>query len=122
MIPYQVFDARLVAEPELRYTSSGKPVVSMRVAVNDYTRGSNGQWEQKHVLFFGASVWDGAERVAQTVQKGSRVWLRGKLTSREFERKDGSKGTTLELVDAHLAMPVEKDDAGGSGWGEQPPF
>jgi single-strand DNA-binding protein len=87
----------LGADPELRYTPSGKAVTNLRVAVNSNRRGPDGEWVEE-TLWLRVEVWDqAAERAAEQLRKGNKIYAEGELRAREYERNDGSKGTSLEL-------------------------
>jgi single-strand DNA-binding protein len=117
----------LGADPELRYTPSGKAVTNLRVAVNNNRRGPDGEW-QEETLWLRVEVWDqAAERVAEQLRKGNRIFAEGQLRAREYEGNDGQRRTSLELVFARV-LNLERrarDEAGGyagaEGAGDAPP-
>jgi single-strand DNA-binding protein len=89
----------LTADPELRYTQAGLPVCSFNVAVNDrkFNRQTN-EWEDGETTFVRCSVWrEMAEQVSQSLTKGSRVMVTGKVSMKEFETREGGKGQSLEM-------------------------
>ncbi|HET8572026.1 MAG TPA: single-stranded DNA-binding protein [Candidatus Limnocylindria bacterium] len=87
----------LGADPELRYTPSGKAVTNLRVAVNDRSRGADGEWTEE-TMWIGVEVWEQqAERLAEQLRKGNKIYAEGQLRAREFEGRDGQKRTALEL-------------------------
>ena len=87
----------LGADPELRYTPSGKAVTNLRVAVNDNRKGPDGQWIEE-TLWMRVEVWDqAAERAAEQLRKGHKVYAEGQLRAREYDGSDGQKRTSLEL-------------------------
>ena len=89
----------LVADPELRYTQSGAPVASFTVASTPRTfdRASN-EWKDGDALFLRCSAWrELAENIAESLTKGMRVIVQGRLTQRSYETKDGEKRTVVEL-------------------------
>ncbi|HEX2221554.1 MAG TPA: single-stranded DNA-binding protein [Candidatus Limnocylindria bacterium] len=87
----------LGADPELRYTPSGKAVTNLRVAVNDRSRGPDGEWVEE-TMWIGVEVWEQqAERLAEQLRKGHKIYAEGQLRAREFEGRDGQKRTSLEL-------------------------
>lgn len=88
----------LTAPPELRFTASGAPVANFTVASTPRTfdRQSN-EWKDGEALFLRCSIWrDAAENVTESLDKGSRVIVTGKLKQRSWE-KDGEKRTSVEL-------------------------
>lgn len=87
-----VVQGRLCADPELRQTGSGKYVCSFSVAVNSYSGG------QSKADFFTVVCWDKtASLVANYFKKGSQILVRGRLTSRKYE-KDGASRTAIEIT------------------------
>ena len=89
----------LVADPELRYTQSGAPVASFTVASTPRTfdRASN-EWKDGDALFLRCSAWrEMAENIAESLTKGMRVIVQGRLTQRSYEDRDGRKRTVVEL-------------------------
>ena len=89
----------LVADPELRYTQSGAPVASFTVASTPRTfdRASN-EWKDGDALFLRCSAWrEMAENIAESLTKGMRVIVQGRLTQRSYEDRDGQKRTVVEL-------------------------
>ena len=84
-------------DPELRFTPSGLPVANFTVAVNRRVP-KDGGWEDKLEGFFRCSCWrDMAENVAESLQKGSRVMVVGRLQQRSWEDQDGNKRSTIEV-------------------------
>ncbi|HJP70481.1 MAG TPA: single-stranded DNA-binding protein [Candidatus Limnocylindria bacterium] len=111
----------LGADPELRYTPSGKAVTNLRVAVNDRSRGSDGEWVEE-TMWIGVEVWEQqAERLAEQLRKGNKIYAEGQLRAREYEARDGQKRTALELRFARVVnlerRPREEGDGGGYGGG-----
>src|SRR5215467_6173383 len=97
----------LVADPELRFTSSGQPVATFRVASTPRIRdAASGEWKDGDSLFLTCNVWrQAAENVAESLQRGMRVIVSGRLRQRNYETKEGEKRTVYE---------VEVDDVGPS--------
>ena len=84
---------RLTRDPELRYTQSGKAVCTFSIAVDD------GYGENKKAYFFPVVVWNkAAEACGNSLHKGSKVAVTGKLTSRQYDNKEGKKVTVFEIV------------------------
>ena len=118
----------LGADPELRYTPSGKAVTDLRVAVNNNQRGPDGEWVEE-TLWFRVSVWEqAAERLAEQLRKGNKVFAEGQLRAREYEARDGQKRTSLELAFARVVnlerRPREDGSFAGSeggSYGDAPP-
>jgi single-strand DNA-binding protein len=106
----------LGADPEMRYTPNGRPVTQFNVAVNQSTKNQQtGEWVEA-TDWFRVSVWgDRAERAAENLRKGNRVFVEGRFKTREFEGRDGQKRTSLEIT-ADSVVNLEKrsrDEAEG---------
>jgi single-strand DNA-binding protein len=89
----------LTSDPELRFTPSGSAVANFTIASTPRTfdRQSN-EWKDGETLFLRASVWrEAAENVAESLTKGMRVIVSGRLKSRSYETKEGEKRTVIEL-------------------------
>lgn len=84
-------------DPELRYTPAGAAVANFTVAVNSRKRVGE-QWEDKLEGFFRCTVWrDLAENVSDSITKGTRVLVTGKLQEQRWEEKDGAKRSRVEI-------------------------
>lgn len=89
----------LVDDPELRFTPSGAAVANFRVASTPRTYDrQSGEWKDGESLFISCSVWrQAAENVAESLQRGMRVLVQGRLKSRTYETRDGEKRTVFEI-------------------------
>jgi single-strand DNA-binding protein len=88
----------LVEDPELRFTPSGVAMAKIRLAVNRRWRGQDGQW-QEDTSFFNGTVWrEQAETVAESLQKGTRVIVSGRLEQRSWETEQGEKRSVVEIA------------------------
>lgn len=88
----------LVEDPELRFTPSGVPMARLRFAVNRRWRDTNGEW-QEDTSFVGGTLWrEQAENAAESLQKGARVIVTGRLEQRSWETQDGEKRSLLEVA------------------------
>lgn len=89
----------LTADPELRFTPNGAAVASFTVASTPRTFDRQaGEWRDGETLFMRCSVWrEMAENVAETLHKGQRVIVNGRLTQRSFETREGEKRTVVEM-------------------------
>jgi single-strand DNA-binding protein len=116
----------LTSDPELRFTPSGAAVANFTVASTPRTfdRQSN-EWKDGETLFMRCSVWrDAAENVAESLQRGTRVIVSGRLKSRTFDTKEGDRRTVIELdVDEvgpslrYASAKVTKTSRGSGGGG-----
>ena len=105
-------------DPEMRYTPTGKPVTQFTVAVNQSTRNQQtGEWTEETDWFRVSVFGDRAERAAEQLRKGNRVFVDGRFRTREFEGQDGQKRTSLDVT-ADNVISLEKrprDDDGAFG-------
>ncbi len=116
----------LTTDPELRFTPSGAAVANFTVASTPraFDRQSN-EWKDGETLFMRCSVWrDAAENVAESLQRGTRVIVTGRLKSRSYETKEGEKRTVIEMdVDEvgpslrYASAKVTKTQRGSGGGG-----
>ena len=117
----------LVADPELRYTPSGAPVANFRVASTPrrYDSQTN-QWVDGDAMFLTCNVWrQAAENAAESLKKGMRVIVNGRLRQRSFETRDGEQRRVFEIeVDEvgpslkYATANVEKMSGGGNGFNQ----
>ncbi|HET9542229.1 MAG TPA: single-stranded DNA-binding protein [Acidimicrobiales bacterium] len=85
-------------EPELRFTASGQAVATFGVAVNRRWQNRNNEWEES-TSFFDVTCWAQlAENVAESVPKGGRVVVTGRLDQRSWETQEGDKRSKVEIV------------------------
>jgi single-strand DNA-binding protein len=106
-------------DPEMRYTPTGRPVTQFSVAVNQSTKNQQtGEWTEETDWFRVSVFGDRAERAAEQLRKGNRVFVEGRFRTREFEGQDGQKRTSLDVT-ADNVISLEKrpreDDAAFSG-------
>ncbi len=89
----------LTDDPELKFTPSGAAVANFTVASTPRTFDKQtNEWKDGTALFIRCSVWrQVAENVAESLQKGQQVIVHGALNIRNYERQDGSKGTSVEM-------------------------
>lgn len=116
----------LTADPELRFTPSGAAVANFTVASTPriFDRQSN-EWKDGDALFMRCSIWrEAAENVAESLTRGSRVIVQGRLKQRSYETREGEKRTVVELeVDEigpslrYATAKVNKASRGGGGGG-----
>jgi single-strand DNA-binding protein len=116
----------LTADPELRFTPSGAAVANFTVASTPRTfdRQSN-EWRDGDAMFLNCAVWrQAAENVAESLQKGMRVIVQGRLKSRSYETREGEKRTVFEVdVDEigpalrYATAKVTRTTSGGGGQG-----
>ncbi|MDL4816685.1 single-stranded DNA-binding protein [Actinomadura opuntiae] len=118
----------LVEDPNLRFTSSGQAVASFRIASTPrfFDRQSN-DWKDGEALFLTCNVWrQAAENCAETLQRGMRVIVQGRLKQRSYETREGEKRTVFEievdevgpsLRNATAKVNKTQRQGGGGGFG-----
>jgi single-strand DNA-binding protein len=89
----------LTDDPELRFTPSGAAVAKFRVASTPrFMDKASGEWKDGEPLFLACTVWrQAAENVAESLQRGARVIVSGRLRQRSYETREGEKRTVIEL-------------------------
>lgn len=116
----------LTADPELRFTPSGAAVANFTVASTPRTFDrQTSEWKDGEALFLRCNVWrQAAENVAESLTRGSRVIVSGRLKQRSFDTKEGEKRTVIEMqVDEvgpslrYATAKVNKTSRGGGGGG-----
>jgi len=116
----------LTSDPELRFTPSGAAVANFTVASTPRTLDrASGEWKDGEALFLRCNIWrQAAENVAESLTRGARVVVQGRLKQRSFETKEGEKRTVVELeVDEigpslrYATAKVNKVSRGGGDFG-----
>jgi single-strand DNA-binding protein len=97
----------VVADPELRFTAAGQPVATFRIASTPrFLDKTTNEWKDGDSLFLSVNIWrQQSENVAESLQRGMRVIVVGRLKQRSYETKEGEKRTVYE---------IEADDVGPS--------
>jgi single-strand DNA-binding protein len=114
-------------DPEMRFTPSGQAVTQFTVATNRSYRDQQGEW-QKETEWFRVVVWGPqAERTAEQLRKGNKVYVEGRIQTRQWEDQSGQKRYTTELVANHVSSlerrerdedaPFPDERPGGAGSG-----
>jgi single-strand DNA-binding protein len=123
----------LTEDPELRYTSGGTPVTSFRLAQTTRVREGEG-WKDGETNYFRVNVWrDQAEHVSESLAKGARVIVTGRLKTRSWDTPEGDKRTVVEVeadeigvslrwANAKVKKATRSGPAKGGQFDEQPPF
>ena len=105
-------------DPEMRYTPAGKPVTQFSVAVSHSKPDGQGGWVDEGTDWYRISVFgDRAERAAEQLRKGNKVFVEGRFKTREFEGKDGEKRLSLDVISDNVISLERRgrdEDGGGS--------
>jgi len=114
----------LTRDPELRFTNGGMAVATCGMAVN-FRRMKQGEWEEETSFFNVTAFGDLGENVAESLNKGARVLVSGRLQQRSWETQDGDKRSTVEIVADEIGPSLrfatadvtktERRDGSGSG-------
>jgi single-strand DNA-binding protein len=119
----------LTADPELRFTQSGAAVANFTVASTPRTFDrQSGEWKDGEALFMRCNIWrQSAENVAESLTRGARVIVSGRLKQRSFETREGEKRTVVELEVDEIGPSlryatakvnkVSRGSGGGGGFG-----
>ena len=115
MINRVILMGRLVADPELKTTTSGISVTSFRIAVDrSYVKAG----EQRQADFFDVVAWrSSAEFVCRNFSKGSLIAVDGQLQSRQYQTKDGQNRTAIEVVADNVSFTGERRDSSAGTYG-----
>lgn len=114
----------LTSDPELRFTKSGAPYVSFTVASTPRTFDRNtNEWRDGETLFLNCSAWrEMAENITDSLRKGTRVIVQGRLTSRSYETQNGERRTVNEIQVEEIGpslrratAQVTRNQGGGQG-------
>jgi single-strand DNA-binding protein len=115
----------LVDDPELRFTNNGTPVVNLRVAVTQRVQ-EGGAWRDGETTFLRVNAWrDQATHLADSLRKGDRIMVMGRLRQRSWETPDGERrsvaeieadevGASLRWANARVERVAIRDSGGGS--------
>ena len=112
MINRVVLVGRLTRDPELRRTTNGTSVASFTIAIDNRTKGPNGE---KTTSFIPCTVWNqAAENVSRFTRKGSLVGIEGRLNQRSYESKDNRKVSVIEVICDSVQFLERKDENAAS--------
>ena len=108
MVNRIILVGRLTRDPELRRTTTDVPVAQFTLAVDDRVKDANGQ---KTTTFITVVVWNNqADNVAKFCRKGNLVAVDGRIRQRSFERRDGTKGSVIEVIADSVQFLEPKGD------------
>jgi len=118
----------LTRDPELRFTPAGAPVTTFGVAVNRRWQNRDSQQWEESTSFFNVTCWrDLAQNVSESLEKGARVVVTGRLEQRSWETNDGERRSVVEIVadevgpslrwaTAEISRNDRRDGGGDGGW------
>lgn len=120
----------LGADPEMRSTQAGRPVCNLRIATGESWTDKSGQ-QQDRTEWHNVTVWDKqAEQCAQFLSKGRKVYVEGRIQSREYQANDGSTRKAFDIVAKQVTFlggqnqedrqpRQQQQSSQGGGWGNQ---
>ncbi|HJS28242.1 MAG TPA: single-stranded DNA-binding protein [Anaerolineales bacterium] len=117
-------------DPEMRYTPSGRPVTTFRVAASRTWKNADGD-RQEETEWFNVTAWGNlAEICNQYLKRGQQVYVEGRLHTRRWEDPEGNKRSTVEIVASEMVILGERKDEGeapdpddpGEGFEDEFPF
>lgn len=130
-LPNITLVGNLTADPELRFTPSGKAVANFTVACSSSKKNEQtGEWEETGVMFVRCAVWEQkAENIAESFIRGTSVIVTGQLYQRDYETREGEKRTAIECrvfgiaaeVKNNVTVKVNKAARSGDGSFSTPP-
>lgn len=97
-LPSITLVGNLTADPELRFTNSGKGVVNLRVACNERKKDDQGNWIDGDTTYLDVTSWRAAEQISSELRKGQRVIITGILRQRDYETATGEKRKAFEVL------------------------
>jgi len=119
----------ITRDPELRFTNAGMAIASFGLAVND-RRQRNGEWEEQTSFFDITCFGQMGENAAESLNKGSRILVTGRLQQRSWETQDGQKRSKVEVVADEIGPSLrwataqvvksERREGGDAGGGPRP--
>lgn len=118
---------RLTRDPELRHSSGGDPIASIRLAVSSRGRGDDGQWTDKPNYFDVTVFGRQAETASTYLAKGRRIGVDGRLSWREWQAQDGTRRQSVEVIANDIFFLDSRGEGGegggggGTGWSESAP-
>lgn len=103
-----ILSGNLCKDIEVRYTNTNKPVVANTIAVKNDFKNADGNYESE---FINIVLWNNqAEYLSKYAEKGSKVLVEGRITTREYDKKDGTKGYATEVIVSNVEILDRKKD------------
>lgn len=121
---------RLTRDAEIRFTPSGQAVANLALAHNHRKKNQTGEWVDDGTTWIDATVWGRRAEAVANLTKGTLVMVSGPIRLKEFEKRDGSKGRTLEVNAQDVAVvpteqatqPAQAPTSGGWANNDPAPF
>lgn len=109
-------------DPEIRYTANGSAQASFTVAANRNYQRPNGEWE-KETEWFNVVTWNKlAERLSQSLQRGDRVYVEGRLHTRSWDTPEGQKRFRTEVIADRVMPQGRRQPVAGNGYEGAPAY
>lgn len=121
MINKAILIGNLGSDPEVRYTQGGTAVANFNIATTEKWKGQDGEWQEQtewHRIVVWAKL---AEICGEYLSKGSKVYIEGRIQTRQWDDRDGNKRYTTEIVAREMKMLDSKGASSGGGY-EEPPM
>lgn len=121
MLPRITINGNVVADPDLKFTQGGKPLLKLRVASNENKKNAQGGWDDGPSCFLDVTVFDPlAEPVAEALRKGTPVVVTGRLQQREFTTAEGVKRSAYEVLADTVAVTIRPGARGAKPRADDP--
>ncbi|MEY4388635.1 MAG: hypothetical protein RLZZ432_354 [Chloroflexota bacterium] len=101
----------LGADPELKYTSEGKPRLEMRVATNERRRSASGEWEDKTTWYRVKLFGERSVKLAEWLRKGRKIYAEGRLEVELYDTREGEKRVALDIIASDVVVVDRNPDA-----------
>lgn len=129
MIDYQYFEGGLVGDPEVRFTPNGNAVTTFTLAQSDSKKNDAGEWETTNQRYLRINIWDNDRHTwsdaLSGLTKGTKLVVRGKLVTRQWQDKEGNNRSQLEVQAVHAYVEAGAGNSTGNtapqqtGWAVQ---
>ena len=110
-LPKISYECRVAKDPELSFTKQGTPVLKLRTVASKAVKSGSGVWQTTGECWLDVVLWEGAEKMHGLLTKGSLIYVAGELQTREWEAKDGTKRSTVEVKASIIADLSRKEAA-----------
>ena len=118
MIDYQYFEGGLTGDPEVRFTPNGNAVTTLTLAQSDSRKNDADEWETTQNRYLRVTIWDTDRhtwsQALQNLTKGTKLVVRGKLVTRQWQDKDGNNRSQLEIQAVHAYVEATAGTGNGN--------